>query len=150
MTMAFAWMMPKIHICCGMSWSEELSLLSTWWRHQMETFSALLALCAVNSPATVNSPHKGEWRRALMFYLNCAWINGWVNNRDADDLRRHPAHHDVIVMHKYEPLCEFRLRGLCCDTVQWGAVITRSIVSRILTADIPSLACESEVWVVFC
>ena len=25
---------------------------STWWRHQMETFSALPALCAVNSPVT--------------------------------------------------------------------------------------------------
>ena len=25
---------------------------SSWWRHQMETFSALLALCAVNSPVT--------------------------------------------------------------------------------------------------
>ena len=24
----------------------------TWWRHQMETFSALLALCAGNSPVT--------------------------------------------------------------------------------------------------
>ena len=24
-----------------------------WWRHQMETFSALLALCVVNSPVTV-------------------------------------------------------------------------------------------------
>ena len=32
----------------------------TWWRHQMEIFSALLALCAGNSP--VNSPHKGQWR----------------------------------------------------------------------------------------
>ena len=27
-----------------------LQLESTWWRHQMETFSALLALCAGNSP----------------------------------------------------------------------------------------------------
>ena len=26
----------------------------------------------------VNSPHKGQWRRALMFSLICAWINGWV------------------------------------------------------------------------
>ena len=26
--------------------------ISAWWRHQMETFSALLALCAGNSPAT--------------------------------------------------------------------------------------------------
>ena len=29
----------------------------------------------------VNSPHKGQWRGALMFSLNCAWINGWVNLR---------------------------------------------------------------------
>ena len=27
--------------------------------------------------------------RALMFSLICAWINGWVNNREAGDLRRH-------------------------------------------------------------
>ena len=26
------------------------------------------------------------------------WINGWVNNREAGDLRRHRAHYDVIVM----------------------------------------------------
>ena len=30
--------------------------------------------------------------------LICAWINGWVNNNDAGDLRRHRAHYDVIVM----------------------------------------------------
>ena len=46
----------------------------------------------------VNSPHKGRWRGALMFPLICVWINGWVNNRGADDLRRHRAHHDVNVM----------------------------------------------------
>ena len=28
----------------------------SWWRHQMETFSALLALCAGNSPATGEFP----------------------------------------------------------------------------------------------
>ena len=31
----------------------------------------------------VNSPHKGQWRGALMFSLICVWINGWVNNREA-------------------------------------------------------------------
>ena len=36
----------------------------------------------------VNSPHKGQWRGALMFTLICAQINGWVNNREAGDLRR--------------------------------------------------------------
>ena len=46
----------------------------------------------------VNSPHKGQWRGALMFTLICARINGWVNNREAGDLRRHRTHYDVIVM----------------------------------------------------
>ena len=46
----------------------------------------------------VNSPHKGQRRGALMFYLICAWTNGWINNRDAGDLRRHRAHYDVTVM----------------------------------------------------
>ena len=36
----------------------------------------------------VNSPHKGQWRGALMFSLVCAWINGWINNHEAADLRR--------------------------------------------------------------
>ena len=46
----------------------------------------------------VNSLHKGQWRGALMFSLTCVWINGWVNNREAGDLRRYRAHYDVIVM----------------------------------------------------
>ena len=46
----------------------------------------------------VNSPHKGQWRGALVFTLICPLINVWVNNREAGDLRRHCAHYDVIVM----------------------------------------------------
>ena len=46
----------------------------------------------------VNSPHKGQWRGALMFSLICVWINGWVNNREAGDLRRYRAHYDVAVI----------------------------------------------------
>ena len=75
-------------------------IYKTWWRHQMESFSALLALCAGNSPGPVNSPHKGQWRGALMFSLICAWINDWVNNREAGDFRRHRGHYDVIVMNE--------------------------------------------------
>ena len=33
-----------------------------------------------------------------MFSLICVWINGWVNNREAGDLRRHRGHFDVNVM----------------------------------------------------
>ena len=43
----------------------------TWWRHQMVTFSALLALCAVIHRSLVNSLHKGQWRGALVFSLVC-------------------------------------------------------------------------------
>ena len=46
----------------------------------------------------VNSSHKGQWRGALMFFLICAWINNWVDNREAGESRRHRAHYDVIVM----------------------------------------------------
>ena len=46
----------------------------------------------------VNSLHKGQWRGSLMFSLICVWINGWVNNHKAGDLRRYRAHYDVTVM----------------------------------------------------
>ena len=70
----------------------------TWWRHQMETFSALLAICAGIHQSPVNSPHKGQWRGALMFSLICVWINGWVNNREAGELRCYRVHCDITVM----------------------------------------------------
>ena len=63
----------------------------------METFSAL--------PVPAISPHKGQWRVAMMFSFICARINDWVNNREAGDLRRHRGHYDVIVM---EPTIVFR------------------------------------------
>ena len=70
----------------------------SWWRHQTETFSVLVALCAGKTSVTGEFPHKGQWRGALMFTLICAWINGWLDNREAGDLTRHRAHYDVIIM----------------------------------------------------
>ena len=69
----------------------------------MEIFSALLAICAGNSPVTSEFPHKDQWRGTLMFSLVCTWINGWVNNGEAGDLRHHHAHYDVIVMRVHLP-----------------------------------------------
>ena len=104
-----------MHICTG-------------WHHQVDTFSMLLALCARYSLVTgefpsqrpvtwgfdvlfdlhlnkqlgkqlsVNSPHKSQWHRALMFSLICTWTNSWVNNQDASDLRCHHAPYDATVM----------------------------------------------------
>ena len=38
------------------SWLTYLSVIGSWWRHQMETFSALLAICAGNSPVPGEFP----------------------------------------------------------------------------------------------
>ena len=76
----------------------KLQYHNAWSRHQMETFSALLALCAGNSSVTGEFPHKGQWGGALMFSLFCAWTNGWVNNIEGGDLRRYRTHYDVTVM----------------------------------------------------
>ena len=51
----------------------------------------------------VNSPHKGQWHEALMFSLICTWMNCWVNNHEAGELRCHCAHYDVTVMQYANP-----------------------------------------------
>ena len=89
--------------------------LSQCWPRSMmmETFSALLASMREIHRSPVNSPHKGQWRGALMFSLICAWINGWVNNRGVGDLRRHRSHYDVIVM-------------LCCHMAPKWVMLTEA------------------------
>ena len=71
---------------------------SPWWCHLIETSSALMAICAGNSPVPGEFPHKGKWHGSLMFSLIRARINGWVNTGEAGDLRRNRAHYYGIVM----------------------------------------------------
>ena len=65
---------------------------------QMETFSASLAICAGNSPVTGEFPAQRPVTRSFDVSLICDWINGWVNSREAGDLRHHRAQYDVIMM----------------------------------------------------
>ena len=102
-------------------WIMPTNTAYTWWRHEMETFSALLALCAGNSPVPVKSPHKGQWRGALMFSLMCVWINDWVNNREAGDLRRHRGHYDVNVMSLFHTRREYN-NALKTMSTSWESV----------------------------
>ena len=92
----YMWSAVKINISVVADWKP----WRAWWRHQMEIFSVLLALCQGIHWSPVNSPHKGQWRGALMFSLICTWINGWVNNHEAGDLRCQRAHYDIIVMER--------------------------------------------------
>ena len=80
----------------GISWSCNISYISmmTSWNGNI--------LHIIGHLSRVNSPHKGQWHGALMFSLICIWINGWVNNGEAGDLRRHHAHYDVIIMRGVE------------------------------------------------
>ena len=61
-------------------------------------FFRVTGLLCGNSPVTIEFPSQSQWRGALIFSLICAWINRWVNNREAGDMRRHRGHFDVIVM----------------------------------------------------
>ena len=83
--------------------------------------SASLALCAGNY-----SPHKDQWRGALMFPLICAWVNGWLNNREDVGLRGHRAHNDVTVMHTLiaSSLPVIDTRMLC--TAQLGGPVLKA------------------------
>ena len=64
--------------------------------------------------------HKGQWRGALMFSLICAWINVWVNNREAGDLRRQRAHYNVIVMWRYTVwYTHILFDGLSSTSISW-------------------------------
>ena len=80
----------SLHIIIG--WYK----IKPWWRHQMETFSASLALCTGIPRSTVNSPHKVQRRGALVFSLICAlnkrlskqpW--GWWFEKPSPSLWRH-------------------------------------------------------------
>ena len=125
-------------IAQGRKWlNHHMNLREPWWRHQMETFSALLAICAGNSPVPVNFPHKGQWRGALMFALICVWIIAWVNNRKASDLRRYRLHYDVIVMsyHNHKKTYAYFM-GCAHHTKDDPAIIyfhlTRSTPARVV------------------
>ena len=64
----------------------------------METFSALLALCAGSSSVTGEFPAQRPVTRSYDVFFKYAWTNGWINDRDAGSLRRHSSHYDVTVM----------------------------------------------------
>ena len=97
------WPNESMQICIreysSHSWLDVIAVaLYAGRRHQMKAFSALLTLCLENHRPPVDSLHKDQWRKALMFSLICTERNGCANNRDAGDLRRHRAYYDVIVM----------------------------------------------------
>ena len=64
----------------------------------METFSALLVICAGNSPVPGDFPAQRPVTRSFDVFFDLRLNNGWVNNREAGDSRRYRAHYGVTVM----------------------------------------------------
>ena len=64
----------------------------------METFSALLALCAGNSPVSGEFPSQRPVTRSFDVFFDLRPNKRLSKNREAGDLRRHRAHYDVNVM----------------------------------------------------
>ena len=68
----------------------------TWWRHQMETSSALLAICAGISPGTSEFRTQRPVKRSFDVFFD---LKQRLSKQPwAGDLRRHRAHYDVTVM----------------------------------------------------
>ena len=109
----------------------------TWWRHQMETFSALLALCEGNRRSPDGFPSQRPLARSLVFSLICAWTNGWANNRYVGDMRRHCTHYDVTVMEMAQPswwktrshIPHSQHRGFWCPEMQGAKALTAKVLT---------------------
>ena len=68
------------------------------WRHQMKTFSALLALCEGNPPGTGGFPSRRPVALSFDVFFDLLLHKQFSKQSGAGDLRRHRAHYDVTVM----------------------------------------------------
>ena len=81
------------------SWYTSIFLSYSWWRHQMETFSALLALCAGNSPVTGEFPSQRPVTRSFdIFYDVTVMLS---NNMVSNDLARCWCSFFIILQSKF-------------------------------------------------
>ena len=94
-----------------------------WWRHQIETFSALLALCAGNSPVTGAFPSQRPVTRSFDVLFHLCLTNGWLNNRRC-------VHYDVTVMYWINQNC---LRLIARETYSQSCVAFQPSLFLLMT-----------------
>ena len=73
-------------------------LFSSWWRHQMEIFRVTGPLCEEFTGHRWIPFTKASNAELWCFLWYAHEQIGWVNTRNAGDLRHHRVHYDVTVM----------------------------------------------------
>ena len=108
----------------------------------METFSASLALCAGNSPVIGEFSSQRPVTRSFDVFFD-----GWVNNREAGDFRRHCAHYYVIVMNQdyTSTVLQLSVAGQL-QAPGWPGTI--SIYNRYLRQYYVKNAVDRSIWIV--
>ena len=110
--------------------------IHSWWRHEMETFSALLILSAGNSPVNGDIPAQRPVMRSFDVFFDLRLNKRLSKQREAGHLGRHHAHYDVIVM------CYGRLCRYCTDNCNNGypKICTRWVVFCFVLATLQFFA----------
>ena len=75
--------LPNLRISCNDCWCMlkiHVGSFLTWWRQQMETFSALLAICADNSPVPGELSAQRPVTRSFDIFFDLR-LNGWLNKQ---------------------------------------------------------------------
>ena len=137
----------------------------SWWRHRKGIFSALLALCAGNSPVTGEFPMQRPATQSLDVFFDLrlkkrltkqSW--GWWFETPYRSLWRH-CNGLFVNMTAKNKLPEIAVRipkissqesHSIMSKLQCGAVITRTIFFKIITKVTPHLGLAGELWGVFC
>ena len=100
---------------------DQSSFGTAWWRHQMKSFSASLAICTGNSPVTGEFLAQRPVTRSFDVFFDLRWINRWVNNDEAGDLRRYRTHYDVIVI--VDKMSESLWFVSCRPACKWSTLL---------------------------
>ena len=97
----------------------------TWWRHQMEIFSALLAICAGNSPVTGEFPTQRPVTRSFDVYfdlrpnerLSKQWWGWWFETLSRS-LWRHRNETSLLRRH-----CNSKSKRQCVEALVDGLLM---------------------------
>ena len=120
-------------------------MLKSWWRHQMETFFALLAICAGNSPVPDEFPTQRPVTRSFYVFfdlrsnkrLSKQW-RGWWFETQSCPLWRH--RNDCIrILASWNHHLTFANSYFRFITVRWVPHINQNLIESIIWQIEPNL-----------